>query len=935
MRGNQRFITRPGTNWWSKLTLAQRFATLTAVLIAGSAIIQGAVVIGVSSRIVGNLERERVEQRLDKAANQLAARVAEFRKVPQILAGTPPVARIAAISTGEQPQLGESLDEWLRRLGIIFRSILQANRDIHQARFIGVADGGRELVRVNRKGDTIEIVDKSRLQRKGRRPYFRETTKLPVGAVYLSAIDANAENGELVKPYETTIRAAVPIFTNSGEVFGIIVANAAADSWLREISDLSDLAGASGQFLAANQAGDYVYRSDGGPLFGSYDGTSSAFEHDWPDLRQLFKAGGPASMHERDGGQFVAARRVDYNPENPGDFLVLATDTNASIVFGDTLKLILLVGAVALAMALTGLFAAYFVSRPLKGLMTAARQIAAGKLDVASLTKPGGGADIGELGEALEIMKEAVETRDASLRKSEAHLTAIIDHSIDGLITIDAKGTILRYNKGCEEIFGFTPAEAIGQNVSILMPKPDSDRHDTYLERYARTGEARFIGVRREVTGKHKDGRPIDLEVAIAEIKVDNQPLFSGSVRDITERKKVERIKSEFVSTVTHELRTPLTSIMGSLGLLRAGALGNLTDKSKRMINLAYENGTRLVNLINDILDIDKIEAGQLIFRRERVSLRTLLNQAVEQNSLYAAEHGVSIVMDNVPNDIILDTDPDRFQQVMSNLLSNASKFSPFDGHVAITAKMNGESVRVSVVDHGPGIAPEFRGRMFQKFAQGDSSDKRQKGGTGLGLSISKAIVERLGGRIGFKTEVGAGTIFYFDLPATCSTEAPYEDHASAGTAHIVHVNAPTATGETLPRVLHIEDDADTCAVLAESSGGCREHHERAHGRGRARDPYDSILRSHRSRHAAPQRERGQRLALSFGASRGAAARPRLLRARDGNRKVAAGHPGARQVAHGHCDPAQSRHRAPQREAAAGGAQAQRLGRPLPRIFAV
>ncbi len=820
MRGNQPFFGRPGSNWWAKLTLAQRFATLTAVLIAGGAIIQGAVMIGVASRIVANLERERVEQRLDKAANQLAARVEEFRKVPQILAGTPPIARIAAISTGEQPQLGESLDEWLRRLGIIFRSILQANPDLTQARFIGVADGGRELVRVNRVGGKIDIVTKDRLQRKGRRPYFEATTKLPAGKIYLSAIDANVENGKLIRPYETTIRAAVPIFAKDGAVFGIIVANAAANSWLRELSELSDLAGTSGRFLAANQAGDYVYRSDGGPLFGSNDGETSAFEHDWPGLRQLFKAGGPASLDVRDGGQFVAGHRVNYNPQNPGDFLVLATDTNASIVFGDTLKLILLSGAIALAMALIGLLAAYFVSRPLKGLMSAARQIASGKLDIASLARSGRGADIGELGEALEIMKEAVESRDASLRKSEAHLKAIVDHSIDGLITIDTKGTILRYNKGCEEIFGYTTAEAIGQNISILMPKPDSDRHDAYLERYARTGEARFIGARREATGKHKDGHPVDLEVAIAEIKVDNEQLFSGSVRDITERKKLDRIKSEFVSTVTHELRTPLTSIMGSLGLLRAGALGKLTDKSKRMINLAYENGTRLVNLINDILDIDKIEAGQLIFKRESASLRTLLNRAVEQNSLYAAEHGVSIVMDDVPNDIVLNTDSDRFQQVMANLLSNAAKFSPFDGHIAITAKMNGENVRVSVIDQGPGIAEEFQSRVFQKFAQGDSSDKRQKGGTGLGLSISKAIVERLGGRIGFKTQVGAGTIFYFDLPATRGTEASDVSHASPDTGHVVHVNRAPVASEALPRVLHIEDDADTCAVLAESLEG-------------------------------------------------------------------------------------------------------------------
>ncbi len=805
-------------NWWAQRTLAQRFATLTAVLIVGGAIIQGAVLIGFTSQVVGNLERERVEQRLDKAANQLNSRINEFRKIPQILAGTPPIERIVALSTGEMPQIGESRKEWLRRLGIIFRSIIQANPDLTQARFIGVADGGRELVRVNRNGGTIEIVEEADLQRKSDRPYFQETAKLPAGQVYLSSIDANVENGVVVRPYETTVRAGSPIFTKGGDLFGIIVANAAADSWLHDLSELSGLAGASGRFLAANQNGDYVYRSDGGPLFGSLDGSKAAFERDWPALRELFKVGAVPTTAVRKGEQFITAHRVNYNPEKPQEFLVMATDVDATAVFGDTLKLILLGGAIALALALVGLIATYFVTRPLKGLMSAARKIAAGKLDLATLEKFGPGTDVGEFGEALRIMKDAVETRDASLRKSQADLQAIIDNTIDGLITIDRRGTILRYNHGCEEIFGYTTDETIGRNVSMLMPEPDSARHDSYLERYARAGEARFIGVRREATGQHKDGRPIELEVAIAEIKVDDDVFFSGIVRDITERKKVERIKSEFVSTVTHELRTPLTSIMGSLGLLRAGTLGALPEKSRRMVNLAHDNGARLVALINDILDIDKIEAGQLIFKRQRANLKTLIDQAVAHNFAYAHQHGVSIVVEDIPNDIILVTDPDRFHQVMGNLLSNAAKFSPEGGQVTIAAKMASEFVRISVVDHGPGIPEEFHSLVFQKFAQGDSSDTRQKGGTGLGLSISKAIVERMGGKIDFETQVGAGTMFFFDLPASRSEAAPIaSSHAGSQLGHLLHVSHKRSEDSALPRVLHVEDDADTCAVLAES----------------------------------------------------------------------------------------------------------------------
>ena len=225
-------------------------------------------------------------------------------------------------------------------------------------------------------------------------------------------------------------------------------------------------------------------------------------------------------------------------------------------------------------------------------------------------------------------------------------------------------------------------------------------------------------------------------------------------------------MKSEFVSTVSHELRTPLTSIMGSLGLIRAGVLGALPEKSEKMINVAYDNGARLALLINDILDFEKIEAGRLRFNKQSENLKALVEQAAQQDAAYALRHGVTLIFDDVPSDIVVETDPHRFGQVMDNLISNATKFSQKGGQVRIAAKLTGNTVRISVADQGPGIPAAFRESIFKKFAQADSSDARQKGGTGLGLSIAKAIVEQLGGEIGYETKTGAGTTFYFDLPA-------------------------------------------------------------------------------------------------------------------------------------------------------------------------
>ena len=612
-------IVRPIADWWSHRTLSQRFATLTAILIAGAAVIQGGVLVGVASHVVNGLASTRVEQRLDKAGAQLTTHVNEFRKIPLILSGTPPIERIVALSTGGAPRLGESLETWLYRLSVIFRSIVQANPEISQARLIGVADGGRELVRVNRVGETIEIVERAHLQQKGDRPYFAETTKLRAGEVYLSPIEPNVEYGAEQRPLQPTIRAGTPIYTEQGNIFAVIVVNATTDAWLSEISEIS---GVSGQFFAADRHGDYIFRSDHGPIFGTHQGSSAArFLRDWPQLANAFSPEQPKTASVQKDDKFVAARRVDYNRQDPSDFVVLAADTDSSAVFGGTRRLILLGATIALAMAVIGVLAAYFVSRPLKGLMTAAKQIAEGKLDAADLAKDGHGTAIGELGGALRIMKDAIGTRNSSLHKSEANLQAIVDNTIDGLITIDRRGIIVRYNRGCEDIFGYTAEETLGQNVSILMPLTEAHRHDGYLERYERTGEARFIGKRREVTGRHKSGRLLDIEVAIAEIKVEGDVSFTGIVRDITERKQMERIKSEFVSTVSHELRTPLTAMMGSLGLLRSGAFGDISPKAAHMIDLAHDNGTRLVTLINNILDIDKIEGWRIRGQASRASV--------------------------------------------------------------------------------------------------------------------------------------------------------------------------------------------------------------------------------------------------------------------------------------------------------------------------
>jgi len=259
-------------------------------------------------------------------------------------------------------------------------------------------------------------------------------------------------------------------------------------------------------------------------------------------------------------------------------------------------------------------------------------------------------------------------------------------------------------------------------------------------------------------------------------------------------------MKSEFVSTVSHELRTPLTSISGALGLVAGGALGEMSEQMRQMLGIAQRNSQRLTHLINDLLDMEKIAAGKMQFDMQMQPLRPLVEQALDAHRSYGAERNVELSLARAVPEVRVRIDSQRLLQVLSNLLSNAIKFSPENGTVEVDVEAGAGQVRVRVRDHGPGVPAAFRDRIFQKFAQADASDTRQKGGTGLGLAISRELVERMQGRIGFESTEGEGATFYFELPVSDATESPAPADA-----------VPTGTA----RILVVEDDPDVAHLLS------------------------------------------------------------------------------------------------------------------------
>ncbi len=264
------------------------------------------------------------------------------------------------------------------------------------------------------------------------------------------------------------------------------------------------------------------------------------------------------------------------------------------------------------------------------------------------------------------------------------------------------------------------------------------------------------------------DGTATPVETFIELIHPEGEdPRFVAITSDISQDLEIERTKTEFVSTVSHELRTPLTSIIGGIGLVRTGALGDVPEKAKKALDIAYQNSERLKNLINDILEIEKAEAGMLNILFESLDITALIDEAIEANQGYGDEYSVTFVALGQNDPVYVDGDGERIMQVISNLMSNAAKFSHKEGVVEISLTQNEERVRVSVKDFGSGIPVAAQPSIFEKFTQADSSDQRQKGGTGLGLSIAKSLVEAMGGTLGFTSKVGTGTTFFFDLKAS------------------------------------------------------------------------------------------------------------------------------------------------------------------------
>ena len=885
-----KIVRLPTLSLKSKLLLSGcAIAFVTALLVGGVNYYK-------TSQIAMEMAIEKLAGSTRQTSIRLKSAYAQMLNDGQVIARTPPIQGIirAQHNAGTDPLDGSTSDRWTARLSTIFASLI-ANRPYYtQIRYVSIADG-REIVRVNHRGDAIEVVLPEGLQQKQDEPYFKDAMLLKPGQSYFSNVTLNREHGQVDPQRLATLRLVLPIYDAAGEYFGLIIINADYVGLIK--SALADVEASDGIYVT-DTYGDYIHRN----VHGEYSSLQLASDYTEvpPALIEDLRSALNIERSLVKGDQVAYYVPVAVNPSQPTYLLGTLLYAPASEVFAGargvlTQSLLLAVGLAGLLIAAASMTAGAVnrgVTRPISQMTQEIIALGQGR-DKADLDLPVNANDaVGELARAFQELTEKLDMSQAIRLKLAVQLDAFLTNAVDAVLIVNEYGVIERANPACVAMFGYEVADLIGRNVSMLMPETMKSHHDDYIRDYRNAGERKVIGRTREEMARRRDGSLFPIALSISEIQLADRRIFTGTIRDmsvlkhqeaelraseatlrsamqyapigmalidfsgnwlevnnalcdllgysseelkrlsfqvltypddlgadleqmrlvlageidsyqmekryltksgtpvwaqlsvsiarrgdgapqylikqiqdISERKEIDRLKDEFVSMVSHELRTPLTSIRGALSLIIAMMTVGLPERIRNLLEIAHKNSERLIRLINDILDMEKISAGKMAFAKGVEDFSTLARQAVEADQAYAREYGVTLKLTVPDEELPIATDRTRLMQVMSNLLSNASKFSTTGSQVEIEVERLGDRIRFSVRDHGPGIPDEFRSRVFGRFAQANSSASRAKGGNGLGLHISKQIIESMGGSIDFKSTEGEGSTFWIELP--------------------------------------------------------------------------------------------------------------------------------------------------------------------------
>ena len=721
--------------------------------------------------LVGRHERQRglaelaarLGAQAGTGAELLDRDIAQLRRQVSFLASVPPVWGLARADGGPMdPAENTSAERLSARLATIFEAFAIANPDIFQLRLIGVADGGRELVRVDRRGGAVHVIPAAALQRKGGTDYMREAARLPAGGVYVSTINLNREHGKIELPPVPTLRVATPLI-HRGRLFGVVVLNYHASALLKQLGgDLPD--GMRGYLV--NGDGDFLLHPDPRRAFGFDLGRRWRWQDEFGEPLQ------GAGMGSFGGGALHAVRRAapleDGHPQRDLRYIAAAPDS--------------LLGQAVRRAQLNALMA-----------MLAGAAVVGGAAFLYQGQRRKAEARIQALNATLEWQ---VRERTGRIEAYSTLQRAILAHASYAIIAADLEGRVTLFNPAAERLLGYAPAEVLGGTPGMWHEPSELAAHAQALTAelgyHVEAGFEAFVAHARlglpdekEWTYIRKGGSRCPVMLSISAIRSDDGAItgFLGIASDMSARKQAadnlraatiaadaaNRSKSEFLANMSHEIRSPMNAVLGMLMLLKQTAL------DARQLDYAAKAeaaGRALLGILNDILDFSRVEAGKMALDPQPFSLDKLLRDVAVILAANVGEREVEVLYEidpALPAWVVGDSM--RLQQVLINLAGNAIKFTP-QGEVVVSVRQLPADAEhpgtlwlgFSIRDTGIGIAAEQRQRIFDGFSQAEASTARRFGGSGLGLAISQRLVLLMGGALTVDSEVGRGSTFRFSV---------------------------------------------------------------------------------------------------------------------------------------------------------------------------
>lgn len=681
------------------------------------------------------------------------------------------------------PITAESLKEPKQRLATVFEAFVRNHSEYQQLRFIDKT--GKELVRVQRSpSGEVNNVASDDLQNKANSEYVIETLKLKHGETYYSNVNLNREYGAIQLPHLPVLRIATPVFGSDQKIAGIMILNLSTEQLFAGISSVKN----GVQRTIVDNNGFYIKHADDSKTFGFDLGGDNKLSNDEPFMAKTILKQDAFIRYDQNEKELEGFQKIFFSPQDKTNYWVLTFHIPEDLVFSEInaslqnmLLFSLLIGFLATV------FIIWFVSRkilnPVVTMAAACERFKGGdltvRLDTRSVTD-----EILTLYEGINTFvakqQKTTDSLNNEVMTQTKRLAAVIDNIVDGIITISEQGIIESFNPAALEIFGYSEAEVIGKNVTMLMPEPYHSQQNGFPDNRINAADNELINKGDEFIGLRKDGSTFPMELGVSELIIDNDKHFVGITRDITQRQKTKTAlrnakisaeqaslaKSEFLANMSHEIRTPMNGVIGMTNLLLDTPLN---PEQYNFAKIVKSSAKSLLSIINDILDFSKVEAGMMEMEAIEFDMDLLMNEFGSSIAVRAHQKGLEFICPANPvQNQCFNADPGRIRQILNNLVGNAIKFTE-QGEVAVYYQVQQQTesrskILIEVTDTGIGLSAEQQTGLFERFSQADGSTTRRHGGTGLGLAISKQLVELMGGEIGIKSTLGKGSTFWFTL---------------------------------------------------------------------------------------------------------------------------------------------------------------------------